>query len=354
MSATKPTCREIWCELKGRVDEELARAGTIRRAPASIWIKVSLLLISLAASYTGIILLQPGPLWLLLWAQAGVTTFFLMVCAAHDASHGVLSASSLLNRIALLVSFGLLGIDGALWGVRHRAAHHAHTNVSEVDPDSSPNPFLRLSPHHPWRPWFRFQAYYAILLYPLALAHTAIIQDFEHLVCRSLPYVDKLPSRRVAFLRALLIKVVYLLVFVILPWKFLHVPLVWVLVGVATKFLVASTVFVLTICLNHYVTETTFYDTTSHPAEDSHLMHQLRSSADWYPTSTFWCWLMGGANAHTAHHLFPSVSHAHYPAISRIIQETAQKYNLPYNTFSFTQGLRSHFTFLNTLGRYTV
>ena len=348
---SEPDYREVFRELKYRLEQELPPEKLMRCAPTSIWLKLIFLCALLSLGYIGILWSPPGLLWLLLWAGVGVTAFFVLVCAAHDASHGVLSSSWIVNRIIFVGSFALFGIDGDLWALRHRAAHHAHTNVSNVDPDSSPNLFLRLSPHHPWRPWFRFQVWYALLLYPFALAHTMLIQDFEHLLCAPLPYVDKISSRPRALLRAVLIKVAYVSIFVLVPWCLYHIPLKWVMAGVGMQFGVASLVFVLTICLNHYVTETTFYDLGAHPVERSHLLHQLRSSADWYPTSPFWCGVMGGANAHTAHHLFPSISHAYYPTVSRIIREVTTKYGLPYNCFTFMEGLRSHFTFLSRLSR---
>ena len=360
MKDAKQDERTLWRELKDAVDRELARRDASPHGGLQIFAKLGALAALIMLGYVAILTFTPSLVWLSAWAALGVATFFLIVNAAHDASHGTLFRSALANRAVLLGSFGLLGIDGALWGLRHRSAHHPHTNVTNVDTDSVENPFLRLSPHHRWRPWFRLQQYYAVLLYAFALGHTAFIQDFEHLFFRRLPYLARIRSQREAWIRLLLVKFAYLGIFLLLPWLAARqtlpagVALSWVAAGIAVQFVASSLVFVLTICLNHYVLETEFYPEEGAATEEHHLLHQLRSSADWHATSRLCCAVMGGANAHTAHHLFPGISHRHYYWVSEIIADFARRHSLPYNSFSFAAGLRSHFQFLDKLGRRPV
>lgn len=55
----------------------------------------------------------------------------------------------------------------------------------------------------------------------------------------------------------------------------------------------------------------------------------------------------------TEHHLFPSVHNRHYPALSKIVRETAKEFNLPYNASdTFWVGLRKHAKLLYVMGRY--
>lgn len=341
----------IWSELKARVNEESALRGSLRSADHIILVKLCLLVSFILLTYLYQITAPVSPIWFAAWCLQGIASFFLIVNSAHDASHGTLFSSRRANRNWTLFCFGLLGIDGSLWGLRHLSAHHPHTNISGHDTDSIDNMFLRLSPHHRHRKQFHFQHLYAPLLYAIAFPHTAAVQDFEHLVRRKLPYVKKIRSRRLAWTRLLVVKLLYLGAFLFVPVLVFETPLPAILLGITLQQLTASLVFVLTICLNHYVMETTFFEDGEIRPTSHHLEHQLLSSADWYPTSRFWCCIMGGANAHTAHHLFPGHSHADYYWISRIIIDLTQKYSLPYNQFSFTGGLRSHFRFLRTLGK---
>ena len=48
-------------------------------------------------------------------------------------------------------------------------------------------------------------------------------------------------------------------------------------------------------------------------------------------------WYVGGLNFQVEHHLFPKISHVHYPAIAPIVRSTAAEFHIPYleyNTFS--------------------
>ena len=341
--------KRAWREFRSMINEEVNRHERRTTSIVTPEVTKGILLLTLITTLFLIILYtSPSLPWFFLWGAVGVTTFLLIVNTAHDASHKSLFRSAQANHLALLLPFALLGIDGFLWGLRHREAHHPHTNVSGEDTDSIPNPFLRLSPHHQWRPQFKYQHYYAPLLYALALPHTAFFQDFEHLILRPLPYLKKIDSPSRAWTRLLMVKFFYLAFFIGLPILFGNHSLSAVFLGVAIQQIAASLVFVFTICLNHYVCETTFF--TAHP-DRTHLEHQLIASADWNPTSKLYCWIMGGANAHTAHHLFPGIPHRHYWWISAEIRQFCKEHSLPYNSFSFLEGLSSHFRFLKQLGR---
>ena len=54
-------------------------------------------------------------------------------------------------------------------------------NVAGTDIDADSTSLVRLTPHHAWRWWHRYQAYYAPFLYMLVLGHLALYEDFLHL-----------------------------------------------------------------------------------------------------------------------------------------------------------------------------
>jgi linoleoyl-CoA desaturase len=61
---------------------------------------------------------------------------------------------------------------------------------------------------------------------------------------------------------------------------------------------------------------------------------------------------VGGLNFQVEHHLFPRISHVHYPAIAPIVEETAREFNVPYLQYNrFIEAFRAHVTFLKKLGR---
>jgi linoleoyl-CoA desaturase len=51
------------------------------------------------------------------------------------------------------------------------------------------------------------------------------------------------------------------------------------------------------------------------------------------------------------HHLFPTISHAHYPALVPIVQAAARRHGLNYTVTTFPGVIRSHFRMLKRLGQ---
>ncbi len=63
-------------------------------------------------------------------------------------------------------------------------------------------------------------------------------------------------------------------------------------------------------------------------------------------------WLLGGLNFQIEHHLFPRISHIHYPAISVFVREACLTSRVAYNEYTtMGKALRSHIGQLRRLGR---
>jgi len=129
-----------------------------------------------------------------------------------------------------------------------------------------------------------------------------------------------------------------------LPW------LVGFLVVHVTMGLTMSIIFQLA----HVVEKTSF-----HVAEGEHMKletawaeHEIMTTANFAPNDKILSWFIGGLNYQVEHHLFPTISHIHYPAISKIVREQCQKFSLPYHCYSSVwEAIASHFRFMKYLGR---
>ncbi|MDU0371165.1 fatty acid desaturase [Hymenobacter endophyticus] len=52
------------------------------------------------------------------------------------------------------------------------------------------------------------------------------------------------------------------------------------------------------------------------------------------------------------HHLFPNISHVHYPALNKIIRQMCQEFNIEYNEYpKMRYAVASHVAHLRELGR---
>jgi linoleoyl-CoA desaturase len=80
-------------------------------------------------------------------------------------------------------------------------------------------------------------------------------------------------------------------------------------------------------------------------------IHQLLTTSDFSPKSKVFSWLIGGLNYQIEHHLFPNISHVHYPKIAVLVRELAAKYRLPYHVQpGFFTAMGDHARMLRKLG----
>jgi linoleoyl-CoA desaturase len=80
-------------------------------------------------------------------------------------------------------------------------------------------------------------------------------------------------------------------------------------------------------------------------------IHQIETTVDFARSNKLLTWSIGGLNLQVAHHLFPRICHVHYPALSRLVEETCRDFGVRYNaTRSMGAGLASHFRWLRRMG----
>ena len=69
----------------------------------------------------------------------------------------------------------------------------------------------------------------------------------------------------------------------------------------------------------------------AHKKEQSFLRKQVATSSN--VGGSFLCFINGGLNYQIEHHLFPRISHTHYPTIAPIVREFCKTKNIPYKHF---------------------
>jgi linoleoyl-CoA desaturase len=333
--------------------EAIARNNGGPFATTAQWAKAAFCAAIVMASYGWLLAGPSGFIAMLLaYSVFNLAALLLVLNVAHDAAHDALSPHPWLNKVIGEGAFALLGIDGYLWRMRHTRSHHLFPNINGCDADIDHNPFLRLSPNHPWRRRHRWQHLYALPVYMLVHLHAIFVQDAIYICQKSIANLRDIkhsPMRRAGFVAA---KLFYFGALLGLPIACSVVPWTSVVAAYVLATAVTSLVFVLLLIGTH------FADVNVFPVPDgegyigsSYVEHVLASSLDWAPTSRFATFLIGGLNSHVAHHLFPRISHAHYRAISRSIARLADRHGVDYHRTSLAGMLAAHFRHLRRMGR---
>jgi linoleoyl-CoA desaturase len=105
--------------------------------------------------------------------------------------------------------------------------------------------------------------------------------------------------------------------------------------------------------LAHVVEATAFPqpDELSHRIEEEWAIHQVNTTANFATKNRILSWCLGGLNYQVEHHLFPKISHVHYPKINQLVKETCIEHNVHYIEYpTLLHALHSHIMHIKRLG----
>jgi linoleoyl-CoA desaturase len=146
-------------------------------------------------------------------------------------------------------------------------------------------------------------------------------------------------------------KLIYAFMLIVLPILLLGFT-TW-LIGFLLITMVTGFAISIVFQLAHTVEHTDFpLPGDSGKIENEWAIHQIHTTANFATKNKTISWLLGGLNFQIEHHLFPRISHVHYPAISKIIKKTCGEYGINYIEFpKMTQAIVSHVHYLKRLGQ---
>jgi len=289
-----------------------------------------------------------------LYMVLGVVIALIGFNLMHDGTHSVFSRIPWVNTM-MAHSLNLLGGNSMLWSRKHNINHHSYTNIESVDADIELGPFLRLHPKQEGRWYHRYQHIYAIGLYGLTYILWIYYLDFKKYfsgkIARGTRIPPMKPGQHVIFW---LSKAVHVLIFLVFPIIMLGAAKAvtgYVLAALLTGFIIA-----IIFQLAHIVEGTGFETPEGHTAvidvRAEWVIHQLNTTANFATGNRLLSWLIGGLNFQMVHHLFPRISHVHYPAIRPIIIGLCEKYDVKYIEFpGLRSAIASHLRHLKQAGR---
>jgi linoleoyl-CoA desaturase len=341
-------------DLHARVNAYLEKCGRPVRAPFAMYRKTTVLLIWMAASYTGLVFVAHA------WWQALFFSVSLALSVAgigfnipHDAGHGSYSRNAIVNRM-MAFFFDLMGASSYVWHYKHNVLHHGFTNIPGVDDDINVGALGRLAPQQKHYFFHRLQHYYLWLLYGMTTMKWQWVDDYVNVATGK---IGEAPIPRPKGLELVLFiagKLAWGSLFVIIP-LFVH-PVLTVLTWYLVTNLVLGVTIAVVFQMAHTVEEADFVPPPPgapvERLENDWATHQVATTVDFARGNKLWTWYLGGLNYQIEHHLFPSVSHIHYPDIAPIVQQVCKDHGLEYNFHpTFRAAIASHFRWLREMSR---
>lgn len=269
----------------------------------------------------------------------------------HDACHGSYSSKKWMNN-TLGLTLNALGGNAFIWKFKHNIIHHTYTNVDGVDDDIAKSPIMRQCQTQKWVPAHRYQHLYVSLVYAISSFAWVFIMDFTKYFSRRVFQTPLQKMDRKEHIVFWLSKVLYVVFYIALPVYFVGWG-AWA-AGFAVMHLVMGLTLALVFQLAHVVEHVEFESAGIEPMqiENEWAVHQVRTTCNFAPRNAVISWFVGGLNYQVEHHLFPRVSHVHYPAISRIVAEVCQRHQLPYNVYqTMSAAVASHYRMMKFLGK---
>lgn len=350
----KNTDHHFFNSVKNAVDEYFLTHKLKKTGNRSLYIKALLFIPLVILMYIFFLFGNYSPIaGAVLCILFGLCLSIIAMNVMHDACHGSFSEKKWVNSLMGL-TMNALGSNAFLWKIKHNILHHTYTNIDGIDNDIAVWPILRQSPVQKWKPMHRYQFLYMFPLYGISTIVWMFVDDFVKYFSKKISSttINKI-SLKEHFL-FWISKIFYFIFYMIIP--------AWILgwqnwlIGFLIVHFTMGLCLTIVFQLAHLVPNTHF-----EPAEkeinqikSEWAIHEVITTSNFATKNKIISWLLGGLNFQIEHHLFPRISHIHYPAISSIVKKECNSYELPYNYYpTLIEAFFSHVRFMKELGEKT-
>jgi linoleoyl-CoA desaturase len=313
--------------------------------------KAILLCLIFAGLYSTVLLANGNNTLLLVsFTLIGFIQICIVLNLGHEGVHGTFSNNRWVNQL-ICYSFDLLGSSGYMWKMRHVYSHHQFPMVPDHDVDIQQTGSLTFRPLENPKPVFKYQKIYVPFLYCLYTLNAILRRDFQDFFSNKIG-TKQIKHSAANYFSFIISKILYFTYALVLPLYFSGCAWPFVLLGFVCMHILASLSAAVALFPAHLYEDSIF----PNPNENGELSrtwaeHQMRVTMDFGTRRPIVAFFFGGINYHVVHHLFPSVSHVHFPAIRTIVKDTAAEFGIPYNHKpSLRSALYSHWLLLEKNG----
>lgn len=342
----------FFTSLKKSVDKYFEQTGFKKTGNIHLYLKSAVFIVAALGLYTALLFIKMP---IAVGIAASVLLGFVLACIGfnvmHDANHDSYSSSKWVNK-TLGLTLNALGGNSFIWKQKHNIIHHTYTNIDGIDDDIAKSPFIRMCSTQQWVSAHKVQHLYTPLLYAISSMIWVLYQDFEKYFKRKICNTQLRKMSTTDHILFWSSKVLYILFYLAIPmimvgWK------LWLLYFVCLHIGLGFTLSIV-FQLAHVVEETSFefVDGNDKQIENEWAVHQVKTTANFSGGNKIISWFAGGLNYQVEHHLFPRISHIHYPALSKFVKAECQAFKLPYNSIpTMSAAIVSHFRFIKLMGQ---
>lgn len=340
-------------ELRMRVAQYFKENNLSKYGNTEMYLKTVIAILAWTGVYAWIMSNTLSPLGLIgAFTLLGYVNIFIAFNIGHDACHNAYSSKMWVNKM-MSYSMNFIGANNYLFRQMHNA-HHQFVNIHGTDVTLETHGLFRFTPDEPFKPVHRFQHIYTPILYSLASLQWAAAKDFKWMFSEAHIGNNKNvrhPAKE--YLILFISKFVYFGLHLALPFLLLDYAWWVILLGYISTHILPGLTFALIFQVTH-VYEGTHYPLPDEEGniENNYAVHVLETTADFSRKSRIGSWLMGGINIHVIHHIMPGVCHVHYPKLTEILKEVAEKHGLVYQeNKTFAEALVKHIRMLKLLSK---
>lgn len=345
--------RAVYQRLSAAVNQYFKDQNSAKTGNSTLYRK-ALIITSLFISSYALIFFLPQTYHWLAWVGHGLATALVGFNIMHDGAHASFSKSRRINRLAAM-TFNLIGSNRFYWAQKHNRNHHTFTNVDELDEDIDAFGLLRMSPRQKRLMFHRWQHIYAWFLYPLTSLFWFFALDYKAYFTQRIATRDF--SHKMSWadhIEFWLSKGLYIALYLALP----AVVIGWeaTITGFLLMHAILGFLFAVVFQLAHVVDQAEFPEPQKDGPNDGEMadewaIHQLRTTVDFATSNRLVTWALGGLNFQVEHHLFPRVSHVHYPTLHKILQPACADAAHPIRSYpTVSAALKGHYQHLKHLG----
>ena len=342
---------EFTATLRKSVEAYFAENNITLKGNYKIYIKTVVLYTTAIALY-GLLMFVGMPVWLamILCALMGANLAAIGFNVMHDGAHGSYSNKPWVNSI-MANTLNMMGGNTYIWIQKHNINHHSFTNVEGHDDDIDIQPWIRTNPSQK-KHWFHaYQHFYWVFFYGMSYLSWIFNKDFVKYFTGKVAETKMKKMDLGDHFVFWISKIVYFGVFLVLP--IMQLGFVETLIGYLVITYVCGMILSIVFQLAHVVEDASFPNANmdTQKVEQEWTIHQLETTANFGTKSKVLSWFVGGLNFQIEHHLFPKISHIHYPEVSKVVKEVCKQFNVKYIEYpSFLSALRSHIAYLKLAG----